>query len=279
MMRKIYADSRIGQIHIRYTGANGKEIAAPIVCLHPTPYSGLFFETIAPYLSVDRQVIAPDYPGYGGSDAGSEQPSIREFADAMCDALRSMMDNPGFEGPFDLFGFHTGCLVATEMSLIDPDLVGHLVLVDVPYFKAEKRKELHAMTTVPPVFSAEVSCLEKSWERNVGSRWDTQPLGRSLEIFTEEMRAGEGVNRGFHAAFTYLCDEAFAAVSKPTLVIATNSSLLEASRASSALIPGCRLRECPEVEAPAMEVGAQVIAEAAIEFLENDLSHKKPGAS
>jgi pimeloyl-ACP methyl ester carboxylesterase len=271
MMRKSYADSRFGQIHLRYTEFTGNETAAPVVCLHPTPFSGLFYETIAPYLSVDRQVIAPDYPGYGGSDSGSELPSIREFAEAMCDALHSMVESAGFEGPFDLFGFHTGCLVATEMSLIDPDLVGRLVLVDVPYFEPEKRKELLAMTTAPPVFSADVSCLEKSWERNVGSRWSTQPLARSLEIFTEEMRAGEGVNRGFHAAFTYPCEEAFVAVDKPTQVIATNSSLLEASRSSAKLIPGCSLRECPGVQAPAMEVGAKEITWATIEFLTDSI--------
>jgi len=270
-MRKIYADSRHGQIHLRYTPSIGNETAAPLVCLHPTPYSGLFYNTIAPFLACGRVVIAPDYPGYGGSDPGSELPSIGEFAEAMCDALHAMSDGSSIEGPLDLFGFHTGCLVATEMSLIDPELVGRLVLVDVPYFDSEKRKGLHAMTTVPPVFSADVVCLEKSWERNVGSRWDTQPLARSLEVFTEELRAGERVNRGFHAAFTYACEDAFAAVSKPVQVIATNSSLLEASRTSAELIPACRLRECLQVEAPAMEVGAQVIAEATHDFLDDGL--------
>jgi len=268
-MRKSYVDSRYGQVHLRHTAVTGNETASPIVCLHPTPYSGLFYETIVPFLAFGRQVIAPDYPGYGGSDPCGEQPSIRAFAEAMCDALHSAMEKDGFEAPFDLFGFHTGCLVATEMSLVDPALVGRLVLVDVPYFEPEKRKGLLAMTTVPPVFSADVGCLEKSWERNVGSRWETQPLARSLEVFTEELRAGEGVNRGFHAAFTYSCEEAFSAVDKPTQVIATNSSLLEASRTSSMLIPGCSLRECPEVAAPAMETGAGIIAAATLEFLKD----------
>lgn len=270
-MKKTYVDSRHGQIHLRITAPTSGENAAPLVCLHPTPYSGLFYKTLAPYLAKDRAVIAPDYPGYGGSDAGSDLPSIREFAEAMCDALHELPVNPGLKGPFDLFGFHTGCLVAVEMSLIDPDLVGRLVLVDVPYFDSDKRKELYAMTTKPPVFTREVACLEKSWERNVGSRWDTQALARSLEIFTEELRAGEGVNRGFHAAFTYPCEAAFATVSKSVQVIATNSSLLEASRTTATLIPGCHLQECPEVEAPAMETWAQVIAEATHDFLAESL--------
>lgn len=266
-MRKAYADSRHGQVHLRYLLPEGEMTGTPVVCLHPTPYSGLFYKTIAPYLAAGRGVIAPDYPGYGGSDAGSELPSITEFAEAICDALRVIDADLDINGPFNLFGFHTGCLVAVEMSLLEPDLVDKLVLVDVPYFQPDKRKELYAMTTVPPVFSADVACLEKSWERNVGARWDTQPLTRLLEIFTEELRAGEGVNRGFHAAFTYECEAAFAAVERPVQVIATNSSLLEASRTSAGLIAGSVLRECPTVEAPAMETGAQTIAAAALEFL------------
>ena len=247
----------------------------PVVCLHPTPYSGLFYETIAPRLARGRVVIAPDYPGYGGSDAGGELPSITDFAEAMCDALHGIDEGLGISGPFNLFGFHTGCLVAVEMSLLEPGLVGKLVLVDVPYFEPRKRTELHAMTTAPPVFSVDVACLEKSWERNVGARMDTQPLARSLEMFTEELRAGERVNRGFHAAFTYECEAAFAAVEKSVQVIATHSSLLEASRVSAGLIPGCVWRECPEVEAPAMETGARTLATAALEFLNDGLDSTK----
>ncbi len=270
-MKKMYTDSRHGQVHLRYTRASNDENLPPLVCLHPTPYSGLFFQTIAPFLSVGRRVIAPDYPGYGGSDPISDHPTVRDFAEAMCDALLAIQGVAGFEGPFDLFGFHTGCLVATEMSLIAPDLVRRLVLVDVPYFKIDKRAELLAATAKAPVFSADVNCLEQSWERNVGARWGTQPLIRSLEIFSEEIRAGEGVNRGFHAAFTYPCEQSFTAIKVPALVIATNSSLAQASRSSAALIPACRLQECPQVQAPAMETGTREIAEATNQFLADDL--------
>jgi hypothetical protein len=39
--------------------------------------------------------------------------------------------------PVNLTGFHTGCLVATELSLIAPDRITQLVLIDVPAFDAQ----------------------------------------------------------------------------------------------------------------------------------------------
>ncbi len=104
------------------------------------PHDGMFFRVIAPLLAVGRTVIAPDLPGYGGSDSLEETPTIGMYADAMVDVLRSRERR----GPADLFGFHTGCLVATELSLHYPDEVHRLVQVDVPYFDPLKREELMA---------------------------------------------------------------------------------------------------------------------------------------
>jgi pimeloyl-ACP methyl ester carboxylesterase len=127
------------QVHQWSNGAPGN--AGPdLVLLHPMPHDGLFFGAIAPLLGSGRTVIAPDYPGYGGSDPLDGTPTIGIYAEAMMTALRSR------EGglPVDLFGFHTGCLVAVEMSLRYGADVRRLVQVDVPYFDPEKRKELMA---------------------------------------------------------------------------------------------------------------------------------------
>jgi hypothetical protein len=39
--------------------------------------------------------------------------------------------------PVNLTGFHTGCLVATKLSLMAPDRIRRLVLIDVPAFDAQ----------------------------------------------------------------------------------------------------------------------------------------------
>lgn len=134
--------SRFGGIHWHEWKPKYEALVGPpapdLVLLHPMPHDGAFFSVIAPFLAGGRTVIAPDYPGYGKSDALPGTPSIRIYADAMIDMLRARDTH----GRVDLFGFHTGCLVATEMSLSYPAEIHRLVQVDVPYFEKEKREEL-----------------------------------------------------------------------------------------------------------------------------------------
>ena len=85
-----------------------------LYCLHPSPFSGLAYTNVMPMLAQNRRVIAPDYPGYGGSDPFKAHPSIAEYAEAML----AVMDDLTRGGTVDLTGFHTGNLVAGEMSLI-----------------------------------------------------------------------------------------------------------------------------------------------------------------
>jgi len=193
--------------------------AADLILLHPLPHDGAFFNVIAPYLAAGRTVIAPDYPGYGKSDALGCAPTIEIYAQAMIDMVRARDTH----GRVDLFGFHTGCLVATEMSLKYPTEIHRLVQVDVPYFKAKKRKKL----------------LANDW-----------------------------ASGGFVAAFNYDCEGRYPLVMHDTLVIATDSDLLEPSWKAATAITGSSLLEFPAVQAPALENGAAAISSAALAFID-----------
>lgn len=113
-------------------------VAPDLVLLHPMPHDGGFFSTIAPLLAAGRTVLAPDYPGYGQSDPLDQEPSIEAYAQAVIDVLRARDTH----GAADLLGFHSGCLVATEMALRYSDEVNRTVQIDVPYFTLDKREEL-----------------------------------------------------------------------------------------------------------------------------------------
>ncbi len=102
--RRRYVDGPHGQIHVRTWAQDGRGDSPPLLCLHPTPFGGLFFDPLAPLLTAGRQVLAPDYPGYGGSDAPTEPPSITDYAEAM----GAVIDDLDSDGPVDLFGLHTG---------------------------------------------------------------------------------------------------------------------------------------------------------------------------
>ena len=63
MIRARYIDTPGGQLHCReWLPAVARR--RPLLCLHPAPFSGLFYTTALPLLGRERVVLAPDYPGY-----------------------------------------------------------------------------------------------------------------------------------------------------------------------------------------------------------------------
>lgn len=254
-IQKVYAQTSFGQVHARIMAPNGDERQAPLLCLHPAPSSGLYFQTAMRMLNTGRRVIAPDYPGYGGSDSLSEPPSIADYARAMLEFLADL----GVPSPIDVLGFHTGCLVGTEMSIQKAAAVRRLVLCDVPYFSADARKSLYNKMAVPTPISADLNSIKGAWIFNVESRIEHVSLPRAIELLAEQLRAPERDHFGFAAAFTYPSEERLAHITVDTTILATQSGLHEQSIAAAELIPGATLVDVTEVCSAVFESGAEAI--------------------
>jgi len=252
-----YRPSRFGAVHLRYLAARDAAKYPPLLCLHPAPYSGIYFTTVMPLLNADRAIIAPDYPGYGGSAPTQSSPSVGDYASAMLDVL----DDMSIES-VDVLGFHTGCLVGCEMSLRDSATVRRLVLIDVPFFTGDERADLHARTTVARALDTDPDGLASEWDRNVTQRLDSMPFARAYELFVESLRSGTRSHWGFHAAFSYPSDQRLPNVTAPTRVIATRSALLEATRQAATVLPQATLVERLDIERAVFEEGANRIAVA-----------------
>jgi len=250
-----YRPSRFGSVHLRYLGARDPEEYPPLLCLHPAPFSGIYFTTVMPLLNTRRAIIAPDYPGYGGSAPTQSPPSVGEYAAAMLDVI----DDMNIES-VDVLGFHTGCLVGCEMALRDGATVRRLTLIDVPYFTGDERADLYARTAEPRIIDAGPDGLTADWDRNVIQRLDSMPFARAFELFVESLRAGDRSHWGFHAAFSYTSDQRFPNVTAPTHVIATRSGLLEATRQAAMVLPRATLVERLDIERAVFEEGASRIA-------------------
>ena len=248
-MIKRYVSIGAQQVHVHRLAAVAPR-HHPLVCLHPIPYSGIFFNSIAPLLNAERDIIAPDYPGYGGSDPLAVPASIEGYADVLLSALSELNVST-----CDLLGFHTGTLVGPEMALQSPSRIGTLILVDIPYFTPEEQAELLPNVVTGARVSPELSSLEKAWAFNVSTRVDYLSLERAFELFVEQLRAGDRAEDGFRAAFTYPCVERFAKLSHATRVIATQSMLLDATRAAFKGLPKATLKEHLEVNKAAFELG------------------------
>ena len=271
-MRRAYATTQFGQVHLRFLDPRERGRPAleedgtpPLLCLHPFPYSGSFFGTIAPLLGERRLVCAPDCPGFGGSDAPERMLSMEELATAMLEAV----ENSGEFGAkaIDLMGFHSGCLLAVEMARLKPGRVRRIVLVDVPYFTPEQQAARYPKSTASVRYDANLESLANAWEFSVAKRLDGMPFNRAFSNFVELLRAGERANWGYHATLTYDCAARFRAVQHETLAVASQYMLKEHTRKAAAEIPGARFVERKDVTRAVMEEGAPAIAEEVLAFL------------
>ncbi len=264
-IRRRYSDTGYGRIHLRVLeAANRDESTRPLVCLHPSPYSGLYFTTVMPLLNERRTVVAPDYPGYGGSDSAGEMPTISDYANALLEAL----SDAGFDTPCDLLGFHTGCLVGVEMRRLAPERVDHLLLCDVPYFSSDAQAGLREKMGQPLPLTGELECLSGAWDFDVKSRLDAAGLNRSVELFVEHLRALPNDQLGFLAAFSYDCERHFTDISGRTTVIATESGLKEPTRAAADAIEAAAFVGADDIKGAVFESGAERIAQYVIDSLD-----------
>lgn len=122
---KAYANTSDGQLLVRTTGGGGRR---PLVVLHGSPAAIARPRPLFRPLEGDRPVLAFDLLGDGGSDApASAEPSIEDQARALVEAL-DQLDL----GEIDLYGAHTGALVALETAILEPERVKTLVLDGLP---------------------------------------------------------------------------------------------------------------------------------------------------
>ena len=252
---KFYCPGRTGQVHARSIESDGVPVHPPLFCLHPAPSSGLYFQNALPLLNSGRRVVAPDYPGYGGSDAATLDPTIATYADAMLECIDSL----GVQQQVDLLGFHTGCLVAAEMIHKAPTRVRRAIFCDAPYFDVDTRQNLRSKMANPMAVDANLMSLAAVWDFNVSKRIDDVPLDRALELFAEHLRTGRQDYRGFAAAFGYDCESSFANLSGDITLLATRSGLHAATVAASKVIPNARFVDVPEVTTAVFEKGATAI--------------------
>lgn len=258
-----YRPGRYGQVHFHRLAARERANRAPLLLLHPLPYSGVYFHTVMPLLNAHRMVIAPDYPGYGGSSPPPSAPAVDDYALTMLELLELIGARP-----VNLLGFHAGCLVAIEMALRAPAAVARLVLVDVPFFPVAERAELRTRAAKPRSLGTELASLAADWDSSVTRHVGAMPPQRAFELFVESLRSGERSHWGFRAVFSYACEQKLAGVTIPARVIATQSGLREATRRAAAALPGARLVECRDITRAVFEEGAHMIAaeiEAALE--------------
>lgn len=270
-VRRGYVDGRWGQLHYRVAApvAAGPGGKAPLLCLHLTPKSGWIFEPLLADLGTDRIALAPDTPGYGGSDP---PPSLLLAGDYAAEFALFMERQAGAaaRGPFDVLGYHTGSSFALALANRHPERVRRVVLVSVANFSiAEREQRLRTLDFDFPIradgshVAAQWALVGKGMDRRLDAEWQHHSMA-------ENLRAGRRIWWAYNAVHRQDLQHELAALRQPTLVLNPQDDLWEKTRAVAAAHPRFGYAELPGAGHGVFHAERATVSRLVREFLDAD---------
>lgn len=243
-VRKSYLDGMHGQLHLRIAEAQSDQGKPPLLCLHQSPKCGLEFDIFMREASRDRTVIAPDYPGYGMSDAAPSEDATTIAMYAI--EMWRIVDALGFD-MVDLFGNHTGAKVAAEMAMQRGANVHAIAMISAAILTDEEREMFKDMFSPIPLDNAHTR-FNVSWQRVV----ERQGPGQTLEMLDRSiymnMMGGEAYEWGHVAAFAWgkPFDVAMRQLPHRITLLNPADDLTECTRRADAMMRNGEIIECPQ---------------------------------
>ena len=221
-VRRLYADSRFGQLHVRMAQPRTRhaEIRTrrPFVCFHMSPVSGSMFEAWLGEMGRDRIAIAVDSPGFGSSDTPSSPPGMADYAGAMGDVL----DSPALAkldlSEVDLLGYHTGGRIAVQLTIQRPGTVHHIVLVGAGMYSQAQQKKHYAAFSRDEMHD-DGSHLVKLWRSMMRWRGPHRSLEDLMESYPDMLRGRENQHLIYQANTEFSLADHLEEIAQPILVL------------------------------------------------------------
>lgn len=265
---KAYWNTRRGQIHVHNAAPEGGRQRTPLLCLHPSSYSGAFFAEYQALMAQDRWVLSPDTPGFGESYQPETIPTMEDYALSMAEVLDGLGFGVGAAGPVDVLGFHTGCFIAAELAVQRPDLVRRLVLPGIPFHVGEEREAEYKKNAKPKPLYEDPTELGRMWEQRWQQQGHAVTLPRLLQLLGEELGSGPNSWWAYDAVFSYRAEQQFPKIKAPTLAIATGGNLFGPTQAAAKVIPNASLASYPDRDAPLFNQHYELMAEVTRRYLD-----------
>lgn len=118
-----------GYLHYRAKGQG-----RPVLLFHINQQSSLLYLELMDELASDYRLVAPDYPGYGMSDAFIGTPDVSDFAKAFFELVESLKLEK-----VCIIAEAFGTVVACEMARRRPALLDKMLFLNCPYQPVEDR--------------------------------------------------------------------------------------------------------------------------------------------
>lgn len=273
-LRRGYTQCRYGQLHYLQSRPDSAadESAPTLVLLHQNPSSSQEYQRLAQAMGSDRRVIAFDTPGSGMSDWPPAPEPIDRLAGAFADGL----DNLGFgkHAKIDVFGYHTGTLLAAELAVSRTNLVRRVVLSGIPFRSETERAERLAAARQTPAATADGAAVMERfaalWRYVVTQRDPRVDLHRAATLFMEKAKSMDRFWWPYEGVWSYSVPDRFRLISQPTLVLQPWEDLLEQSRKAAGFLVNGHLVELPSVSRDVFEVGVDDFARELRRFLSQE---------
>ncbi len=256
-MNRRYVSTRGGQLHVRQ---RLDQAGRPLVMFHFSPGSASTLEDLLNGMAAERPVYAPDTFGNGDSDKPDaatfpEHPSGSDYAPIFGDLL----DDLGIH-EVDLYGAHTGAMIASEVAIRFPDRVKNLILDGVVLDDPEAPNAAKKAVDITPRFDGG-HLLTAWWEIRDATSWSPRYKRDSIHAFggpawpadlvhdftLEFLKSGRTARLSYVAAFEYPASARLPLIRARTLVCASASDqLAENTNKVVELIPGAIGRTLPD---------------------------------
>jgi pimeloyl-ACP methyl ester carboxylesterase len=264
---RLYVPGVYGQVHV-YVAEPANPATrrrTPLVLFHEGPVSGLEFTILMGQLGAHRRVLAPDTPGYGMSDPPPGPLSIEGYSEALMLSLRNAGIRRGTK--FDVFGFHTGALIAAEFAARYPKDVRRLVLAGIPYRTGEDQAQHLASLDRNEKPTDLDQWFAVIWKATVLEHPELDP-NRTVRRAIETLLPMNHRWYGFDAVYRYDIEGRFREITQPTLVLLMHESLLEPTTRALPLLRHAQAIDMPGANAHAFDTIPEVVAKTMTDFLD-----------
>jgi len=263
-IKRQFVDGLYGQVHVRTAGKDTHQ--APLVLLHPTPYSSQFYIPFIEEMRSDRKVIAIDTPGYGDSARPNAPPDMKGYAQNVLKVL----DELGISEPVDIIGYHTGTLIGVEMALMAPKRVSKTILAGIPVYPPERLPSLYEKYAKPDILKKDGSHIMSKWKFST----QTMKVGLSLDEaqfhFSDYMQSMPNSTQAYYSVFSYPGYERLPLMTRPSLFIAINGSLKQETLDAQKLTPKSDIVYMDKITTGLFDVASQQVAQITRDFLDED---------
>ncbi len=274
-VRRGYVDGRYGQVHYRTNGPVRDSGRPPLVLLHQNPSSSLEYTRLITAIGEDRLVIALDTPGYGMSDAPPAPLSMADYSACLGEALEGLLSDD--DGPVDLYGFHTGTLLAIEIALAIPQRVRRLALSGIPFHTPEERatrlSAAQAGVDLDEAGDVAVDLARRLWDYVVAARDPRAELAEAATMWMEKLRPLDRQSWAYVGVWSYAYEDRLPLLTHPVLLLQPDEIIAPQSIAAAALMPNARVERLDGFPRDIFHIpeGITALADALRHYFDNPL--------